>query len=67
MFAKYVQMHIICINVGPDFQYITIWEETLAVEKFGKFAANLILAEENLANLPILKLKIAQRNSSVIF
>ena len=46
-----------CINVAPDFQYITVWEETLAVEKFGKFIANLILAEENLANLPILKLK----------
>ena len=58
MFAKYVHMYIMCINVGPDFQYITVWEETLAVEKFGKFAANLILAEENLANLLILKQKL---------
>ena len=35
--------------------------------KFGEFAAILILAEENFVNLRILKLKIVQRNLSVIF
>ena len=34
-----------------------VWRETLAQGKFGKFDAKLILVEENLANLPILRLK----------
>ena len=39
-------------------------EGTLVARKFGEFAAKLILAEEKLANLAILRLKIAQQNSS---
>ena len=34
--------------------------------KIGKLVAKLILMEENLANLPILRLKIIQQNSSII-
>ena len=35
-----------------------VWRETLVQGKFGKFFdAKLILVEENLANLPILRLK----------
>ena len=45
----------------------TVWKEILAVGKFDEFAPSLVLAEENLANLPILKLKLVQQNPSVIF
>ena len=45
----------------------TVWRETLAAGKFGKFAAKLILMELNLANLSILRRKIMQQNFSVIF
>ena len=44
-----------------------VWRETSTVEKFGKLAAKLILAEENLLNLPFLRLKIVQKNSKVTF
>ena len=38
----------------------------MAGRKFGKFAAKLILAEENLVNLLIPLLKIVQYNSIII-
>ena len=45
----------------------TVQKEILAARKFGEFAAKLILAKENLANLPILRLKVILQNSSIIF
>ena len=38
--------------------YNTVRRETLTVGKFGEFVTKLILVDENLANLPILRLKI---------
>ena len=36
------------------------------MEKFCKYVAKLILAEENLASLSILSLKIMRQNSNII-